>query len=58
VVRSLGKRLKKKKHPKPISGLVLPVSGEKKVAAEAFGKLNPADKDLAAQNINRKTKKV
>ncbi len=48
----------KKKGQKPISGLVLPVPGEKTVAAEAFGKLNPADKELVAHNINRKTKKV
>jgi hypothetical protein len=49
---------KKKKRQKPISGLVLPIPGEKTVAAEAFGKLNTADQDLVALNINRKTKKV
>jgi hypothetical protein len=54
-----GKNKKKnKKGQKPISGLVLPTPGEKTVAAEAFDKLNTADKDLVAQNINRKTKKV
>ncbi len=41
-----------------MAGLVLPVPGEKTVAAEAFGKMNPAEKDLVAHNINRKTKKV
>ncbi len=58
MVLSLGKRLKKKKKGQKPTGLVLPIPGEKTVAAEAFGKLNPADKDLVAQNINRKTKKV
>jgi hypothetical protein len=30
-----------KKGQQPMSGLVLPVAGDKTVAAEAFGKLNP-----------------
>ncbi len=47
-----------KKGQKPMSGLVLPVPGEKTVAAEAFGKLNASDKELVSLNINRKTKKV
>jgi hypothetical protein len=47
-----------KKLPKPLSGMVLPVAGEKTVAAEAFGKLNPEQQELVATNINKKTKKV
>jgi hypothetical protein len=48
---------KNKKGQKPMAGLVLPVPGEKTVAAEAFGKMNPTEKELVAHNINRKTKK-
>jgi hypothetical protein len=47
-----------KKGQKRMSGLVLPVPGEKTVAAEAFGKLNASDKELVSLNINKKTKKV
>ena len=47
-----------KKGPKALSGLVLPVAGEKTVAAEAFGKLNPEQQKLVAANVNKKTKKV
>jgi hypothetical protein len=47
-----------KKGQKPMSGLVLPVAGDKTVAAEAFGKLNPEQQELVASNINKKTKKV
>jgi hypothetical protein len=47
-----------KNRQKPLSGLVLPVPGEKTVAAEAFGKLNPEEQKLVATNINKKTKKV
>jgi hypothetical protein len=49
---------KNKKGQKPMAGLVLPVHGEKTVAAEAFGKMTPTEKELVAHNINRKTKKV
>jgi hypothetical protein len=35
-----------------MSGLVLPVAGDKTVATEAFGKLNPKQKELVANNIN------
>jgi hypothetical protein len=48
-----------KKGQRPISGLVLPVPGDKPVAGEAFAKLNHQEKELVADNkINRKTKKV
>jgi hypothetical protein len=38
--------------------MVLPLAGEKTVAAEAFGKLNPEQQELVVTNINKKTKKV
>jgi hypothetical protein len=41
-----------------ISGMVLPVDGEKTVAAAAFGKLNAKQRENVSDNINRKTKKV
>jgi hypothetical protein len=41
-----------------ISGMVLPVDGEKTVATEAFGKLNAKQREILSDNINRKTKKV
>jgi hypothetical protein len=47
-----------KKSQNPISGLVLPIAGDKTVAGEAFAKLNDHDKELVADHINRKTKKV
>jgi hypothetical protein len=51
-------RAAKKKSHEPISGLVLPIAGDKTVAGEAFAKLNDHDKELVAVHINRKTKKV
>jgi hypothetical protein len=53
--RTSGKRTIKNAR---ISGLVLPVDGEKTVAAEAFGKLNAKQREVVSDNINRKTKKV
>jgi hypothetical protein len=50
------RRSKKKKTE--LSGFVLPQSGDKNVAAEAFGKLNEQQKKRVADKVNRKTKKV
>ncbi len=50
-------RVSKKKKPE-MSGFVLPQSGDKTVAAEAYGKLDEQQKKLVAGKVNRKTKKV
>ncbi len=50
------RRSKKKKEE--LSGLVLPQSGDKTVAAEAYDKLDERQKKLVAEKVNRKTKKV
>ncbi len=47
-----------KKQKAEISGFVLPQSGDKTVAAEAYGKLDEQQKKLVAEKVNRKTKKV
>ncbi len=47
-----------KKGQQLISGMVLPVAGDKTVAGEAFAKLNHQEKKLVVEKINRKTKKV
>ncbi len=47
-----------KKTQHSISGLVLPIAGDKTVASEAFAKLIHQDKALVADKVNRKTKKV
>ncbi len=64
----LAKKRKKRRKEKPsrtakkgqqsISGMVLPVAGDKTVAGEAFAKLNHQEKELVAEKLNRKTKKV
>jgi hypothetical protein len=41
-----------------LSGLILPKSGDKTVAGEAFGKLSSSQQKVVAENINKKTKKV
>ena len=41
-----------------ISELVLPRSGDKSVAGEAFGKLSAKQKSAVAANVNKNTKKV
>jgi hypothetical protein len=41
-----------------LSELVLPRSGNKSVAGEAFGKLSAKQKSVVAANVNEKTKKV
>jgi hypothetical protein len=48
----------KKKKPTELSGCVLPMPGEKTVAAEAFDKLSASQKLLVVDKVNRKTKKV
>ncbi len=48
----------KKKKPNELSGCVLPMPGEKTVAAEAFDKLSASQKLLVVDKVNRKTKKV
>ena len=47
-----------KKGQQSILGMVLPVAGDKTVAGEAFAELNVQEKELVAEKINRKTKKV
>jgi hypothetical protein len=46
------------KNKKALSRMVLPTSGKKTVAAEAFGKLDREQQALVKENINKKTKKV
>ena len=41
-----------------LSGCVLPLAGEKTVAAEAYEKLSESEKQIVADKVNRKTKKV
>ncbi len=41
-----------------MSGFILPKSGDKTVAGEAFGKLTSSQKKVVADNVNKKTKKV
>jgi hypothetical protein len=48
----------KKKKQTELSGCVLPMPGEKTVAAEAFDKLSESQKLLVVDKVNRKTKKV
>ncbi len=47
-----------KKKKNELSGCVLPLAGEKTVAAEAYGKLSESEKLLVVEKVNRKTKKV
>jgi hypothetical protein len=49
---------KSKRKKAELSGIVLPQSGDKTVAAEAYGKLDDQQKKLVAEKVNRKTKKV
>ena len=49
---------KSKKTKAELSGIVLPQSGDKTVAAEAYGKLDDQQKKLVAEKVNHKTKKV
>ncbi len=51
-------KTKKRKQYKELSGIMLPQSGEKTVAAEAFSKLNKKRKKIVEGNVNRKTKEV
>jgi hypothetical protein len=48
----------KRKKPVELSGLILPQSGDKTVAGEAFQKLSAKQKQIVADKINKKTKKV
>jgi hypothetical protein len=52
--------MKKAKKPKKndLSGIILPQSGDKTVAGEAFAKLNKAQKNNVAAKVNKKTKQV
>jgi hypothetical protein len=52
-----GKSCTKKKKTN-LSGCVLPLAGEKTVAAEAYEKLSESEKRLVVDKVNRKTKKV
>jgi hypothetical protein len=47
-----------KRKQKELSAIVLPLPGDKTVAAEAFQKLSGKQKKLVADRVNRKTKKV
>ena len=47
-----------KKKKTELSGCVLPLAGEKTVAAEAYEKLSESEKLLVVEKVNRKTKKV
>ena len=47
-----------KKKKKELSDVILPESGDKTVAAEAFHKLDANQKQLVADKVNRQTKKV
>jgi hypothetical protein len=51
------KRITKKKRME-LSDVILPESGDKTVAAEAFHKLDANQKQLVAHKVNRQTKKV
>jgi hypothetical protein len=43
---------------KELSDTMLPKPGDKNVSAEAFGKLDERQKQVVAEKVNRKTKKV
>jgi hypothetical protein len=47
-----------KKKKTKLSGCVLPVAGERTVAAEAYEKLSESEKLLVVKKVNRETKKV
>ncbi len=50
------KTMQKKKQD--LSGLMLPQTGDKTVASEAFGKLTTKQKETVVESIKKKTKKV
>jgi hypothetical protein len=41
-----------------LSGVILPQTGDKTVAGEAFSKLDDAQKKLVTEKVNKKTKQV
>ncbi len=47
-----------KKHANDMSGVVLPQSGDKTVAGEAYAKLDIAQKQLVSDKVNKQTKQV
>ena len=49
---------RKRKKTIELSGLILPQHGDKTVAGEAFEKLSASQKQIVADKINKKTKKV
>jgi hypothetical protein len=46
------------KKQKDLAGVVLPLSGDKTVAGEAYAKLDHAQKKLVSDKVNKNTKKV
>jgi hypothetical protein len=56
--RKENKKSSTTKKKNELSGCVLPLAGEKTVAAEAYGKLSESEKQIVAGKVNRKTKKV
>jgi hypothetical protein len=51
-------KTKQRAKPNDLSGFILPKSGDKTVAGEAFQKLSSSQKKVVAENVNKKTKKV
>jgi hypothetical protein len=49
---------KKRATAMDLSSVILPKSGDKTVAGEAFEKLTASQKKVVAENINKKTKKI
>jgi hypothetical protein len=49
-------KTKKRAKLMDLSGLILPKSGDKTVAGEAFEKLSSSQKKVVAENVNKKTK--
>ncbi len=48
----------KKKPANDLSGAILPQSGDKTVAGEAYAKLDSAQQGLVKDKVNKKTKQV